>query len=154
MSLTQANTTLKNRLFILGLIILFCLIYFKLIYADFISWDDPEYILENKDVHFSNLKALATKFYIGNYHPLTMINYAIDWKLFGGNALGYHIENLIWHFINSILVFYVISKLMKDKSLALLITIVFTFHPIQIETIAWISERKNLLATLFHYCFT
>ncbi len=149
MSLTQANTTLKNRLFILGLIILFCLVYFKLIYADFISWDDPEYILENKDVHSNNLKALATKFYIGNYHPLTMINYAIDWKLFGGNALGYHIENLIWHFVNSILVFYVISKLVKDKGLALLITIVFTFHPIQIETIAWIAERKNLLATFF-----
>ncbi len=149
MNLTQANTSLKNSLFILGIIVLFCLVYFKLINADFISWDDPEYILENKDVHVGNYKALATKFYIGNYHPLTMINYAIDWKLFGGNALGYHIENLIWHFVNSILVFYVVVKLLKDKNLALLITIVFTFHPIQIETIAWIAERKNLLSTFF-----
>ena len=53
-----------------------------------------------------NLHALFTQFYVGNYHPITMLNYAIDWKIFGNNPTGYHIENILWHFINSILVYY------------------------------------------------
>lgn len=149
MNLTQSNTPLKNSLYVLGSLLVFCIVYFKLMSAGFVSWDDSDYLLENKDVHTFNLKALITNVYLGNFHPLTMLNYAFDWKLFGANPKGYHIENLIWHFANSILVFYFITSLLKEKSIALLITVVFAFHPLQIETIAWIAERKNLISTFF-----
>lgn len=149
MNLIQQNTILKNRLTILALILVFCLVYFKLIYASFVSWDDAEYITENKDVRNLNWNSLLTHFYIGNYHPLTMLNYTLDWKLFGQNPIGYHLENVLWHFLNSILVFYVACHFLKEKSTALLITIVFALHPIQVETIAWVAERKNLLSAFF-----
>lgn len=149
MKLTQTYILNKERLFGLGLLIVFCLVYFKLMHADFISWDDAEYVLENKDVHAFNLKALTTHFYVGNYHPLTMLNYALDWKLFKANPMGYHIENIAWHLLNSLLVYYTLKKVLKENSSALLISIVFAFHPAQLESIAWIAERKNLLSTFF-----
>ena len=149
MNLTQPNTPKKNSLYILGLILAFCLVYYKLIYAGFVSWDDAEYITDNKDARNVNWNSLLTHFYVGNYHPLTMLNYALDWKLFGQNPIGYHLENILWHFLNSILVFYVAYHFLKEKSTALLVTIVFAIHPIQVETIAWVAERKNLLSTFF-----
>jgi len=90
-NLTQPNTPKKNSLYILGLILAFCLVYYKLIYAGFVSWDDAEYITDNKDVRNLNWNSLLTHFYVGNYHPLTMLNYALDWKLFGQNPIGYHL---------------------------------------------------------------
>ena len=78
--------------------IAFPLIYINLFSANFISWDDTEYVLENQDVHLFNMKHFFSKSYIGNYHPITMISYAIDWKLFGKSAFGYHVENIVWHF--------------------------------------------------------
>ncbi len=134
---------------ILLLGIVFPLAYSHLFNADFISWDDREYVLENKDVQMFNVASFFTKFYVGNYHPLTMINYAIDWKLFGNSAFGYHIENILWHFINSLLVFVVCNKITKSQSAAFAISLVFAFHPMQLETIAWIAERKNVLYAFF-----
>ena len=149
MKLTQTHILKKESLYGLGLLLAFCLVYFKLMHADFMSWDDAEYVLENKDVHSFHLKALTTHFYAGNFHPLTMLSYALDWKVFQANTMGYHIENIGWHFLNSILVYYTLKKLLKEQSTALLISIVFAFHPLQVETVAWIAERKNLLSTFF-----
>ena len=143
MKLTQTHILKKESLYGLGLLLAFCLVYFKLMHADFMSWDDAEYVLENKDVHSFQLKALTTHFYAGNFHPLTMLSYALDWRLFQANPMGYHIENIGWHFINSLLVYYTLKKLLKEHSTALLISIVFAFHPLRVETVAWIAERNN-----------
>lgn len=135
---------------IVALIIALCAVVFsKLFTAGFLSWDDAEYVLENKDAHDFNVKALVSKFYVGNYHPITMLNYAIDWKLFGKQALGYHIENLIWHLINTYLVYLLAIKILKHKLSGLFVALIFCFHPVQLETIAWIAERKNLLYAFF-----
>ncbi|MFO0477791.1 MAG: hypothetical protein ACK50L_03295 [Bacteroidota bacterium] len=149
MTLKEPTNKLKFALFAFGFLVFFILVYFKLAYAEFVSWDDAEYILENKDVHDFNMNQLLSKFYVGNFHPITMLNYAIDWKMFDKTPMGYHVENVIWHLINSILVYYVMTALFKDELLSLFVTIVFAFHPIQIETIAWIAERKNLISTFF-----
>ncbi len=127
----------------------FPLVYFNLFSAKFISWDDADYILENKDVHTFNLRLLCTKFYVGNFHPLTMLNYGLDWKLFDKSSIGYHIENMLWHLLNVFLVFGISIKLTKNYFSAFIIALVFAFHPCQIETIAWVAERKNVLATFF-----
>ena len=129
--------------------ILFPLTFSHLINADFISWDDREYVLENRDVQTFNFGSFFTKFYVGNYHPFTMLNYAVDWKLFGNNASGYHIENIIWHFVNSLLAFIVCKKVTKSVIASFIISVIFAFHPMQIETVAWIAERKNLTYAFF-----
>jgi tetratricopeptide (TPR) repeat protein len=125
-------------------------VYLKLFSAGFISWDDAEYVLDNKDVHDFNLKALFTGFYVGNYHPLSMLSYAINWKLFGKEALGYHIENMVWHLLNAILVFVLCRRLFKNEMKAFLVAVVFAFHPTQVESMAWIAERKTLQ---YAFCF-
>ena len=127
----------------------FPLIYTNLFYANFISWDDTEYVLENQDVHLFNMKHFFSKSYIGNYHPITMISYAIDWKLFGKSAFGYHVENIVWHFANTILVFIICRKFLKNELKAVVVALIFALHPTQIETVAWIAERKNVMATFF-----
>lgn len=131
------------------IISLSALVFSKVLKAGFLSWDDADYVLDNRDVHEFNLKALFTKFYVGNYHPITMLNFAIDWALFGKQAFGYHLENLIWHLLNCYLVYVLISRFFKNQLSVLLVVLIFCFHPIQLETVAWIAERKNLLYTFF-----
>jgi tetratricopeptide (TPR) repeat protein len=146
----QKSPFKAKYLYLILLCLVFPLVYFKLFSAGFISWDDAEYVLDNKDVHDFNLKALFTKFYVGNYHPLSMLSYALNWKLFGKEALGYHIENMLWHLLNIILVFVLCKKLFKQDAKAFLVAVVFAFHPTQTESVAWIAERKTLQ---YAFCF-
>ncbi len=141
---------MASYLYIALICLLFPLVYIKLFSAGFISWDDAEYVLDNKDVHDFNIKAFFTKFYVGNYHPLSMLSYAVNWKLFGKDPLGYHVENIIWHLLNSILVFVLSKKLFKQDMKAFIIALIFAFHPAQIESLAWIAERKTLQ---YSFCF-
>lgn len=129
--------------------IAFPLVYLNLFSANFISWDDKEVLLTNIDVHEFNSKAFFTKHYVGNYAPITMIVFAIDWLLFKGSAFWQHSSNLILHFINVLLVFKLIELLLKDKYKAFLVCIIFCFHPTQIETIAWIAAKNNLIYASF-----
>ena len=129
--------------------IAFPLIYINLFSANFISWDDTEYVLENQDVHLFHINHFFSKSYIGNYHPITMISYAIDWKLYGKSAFSYHVENTVWHFANTILVFILCRKILKNELKAVVVALIFALHPTQIETVAWIAERKNVMATFF-----
>ena len=139
-----------SYLYIALICILFPLVFAKLFSAGFVSWDDAEYVLDNKDVHDFNLKALFTKFYVGNYHPLSMLSYAVNWKLFGKDPLGYHVENMVWHLLNTILVFVLSKKLFKHELKAFIVAVIFAFHPVQLESMAWIAERKTLQ---YAFCF-
>ncbi len=138
-----------NWLFLAIIGLVFPVVFYHLFSAGFIAWDDPEYVVNNKDVHQFAFKNFFTHFYIGNYHPLTMLSYAIDWKLFGKHAAGYHIENIVWHFLNTILVFYLGKKIQLKPLQAFVLACVFAFHPLQIESVAWVAERKNLLYAFF-----
>ncbi len=148
-SANSYNFSKQTLLYFVVLGILFPVIYFQLFSAGFISWDDGEVLLKNKDVHQFSLKAFFTNYYVGNYAPLTMISFAIDWALFHGNAIAHHSVNMALHFINGLLVFYISQQLLKNKWLSLLCTIIFYFHPLQIETIAWVSAKNNLLSANF-----
>jgi tetratricopeptide (TPR) repeat protein len=138
-----------NWLFLGVIGLIFPVVFYHLFSAGFIAWDDPEYVLNNKDVHQFSVKNFFTHFYIGNYHPLTMMSYALDWKLFGKQAAGYHIENILWHFFNTVLVFFLGKKLQLKSMQAFLLAVVFAFHPLQIESLAWVAERKNVLYAFF-----
>lgn len=150
MKLNSVNINSRpNWLFLAVIALVFPVIFYHLFSAGFIAWDDPGYVVNNKDVHQFAIKNFFTQFYIGNYHPLTMISYAIDWKLFGKQASGYHIENILWHFLNTVLVFYFGKKIQLKPLQAFLLAVIFAFHPLQIESVAWVAERKNLLYAFF-----
>ena len=150
MKTTDKNITSKpTLLYVLILSALVTLVYFKLFSANFISWDDGDVVLNNKDVHHFDIKAFFTNYYVGNYAPISMIGFAIDWLIFKGNAAGHHAMSLLFHVINGVLVYYLTNLILKDKLKALLCALIFCFHPLQVETVAWVSAKNNLVYSVF-----
>lgn len=125
------------------------LVYYKSLFFPYISWDDPEMIFKNKDVIRFKLSALFTDHYVGNYIPLTMLSHALAWALFKGNVFGHHLLNLSLHLFNGYLVYQLSIKLFKEKKIASLTVVLFLLHPLQIESVNWLSEFKTLGYTCF-----
>jgi len=133
----------------LAIVVLVPLVYAKLFSAGYISWDDKEVLLGNTAVHQFNIKALFSNYYVGNYAPVSMLSFAVDWLLFKGAAPGQHAMSLLFHILNSILVFRLASLLLRDSWKAFLVTVIFCFHPTQVETVAWVAAKNNLVYALF-----
>jgi len=143
----QKNPFLKYSL---GILFVLAIVYGRLLSFGFLnSWDDAEVLLNNQDVHTFNLKAFFTKQYVGNYAPLSMISFAIDWALFKGAAPGHHLINLVLHFVNCLLVFQLLRRLLKQDAPAFLLSLLFCIHPFQMETVGWIAAKNNLVAGVF-----
>ncbi len=154
MSLSIALSDKNKRLMFAGILAITIIAYSSCIKGDFIrGWDDGAYLFENDYLHAfntANLKHIFTQEEQGNYHPLTMLSYAVEYKLFGiDNPVPYHIDNLILHLLITSLVFYFIFLLTKNYFLSFAVMLLFGVHPIHVESVAWISERKDLLYTLF-----
>ncbi len=119
----------------------------------FVNWDDPNYILDNiyiKDLSWTGVKAMFTNYYAGNYHPLTALSNALEYKLFGLNPKPFHIVNLVIHLADTFLVFRLIKLLSSDIRIAVAVSLLFGIHPMHVESVAWISERKDVLYTFFY----
>ena len=115
-------------------------------------WDDMFYIVNNEDlreVSFKNFKTLISDYYLGNWHPLTMVTYYIEYSLVKDTAWIYHFDNTIIHIINSILVFKLVEKLSKNFLIGAITAILFAIHPLHVESVVWAAERKDVLYTLF-----
>ncbi len=125
----------------------------------FTNWDDPDYVTENPFItSFSgeNMKMMMTKDLASNYHPLTMLSLAANYKMSSFDETGnltagaFHWTNLLLHLINVVLVFWFIFLLNGGKmEWALLVAFFFGIHPMHVESVAWISERKDVLYALF-----
>ncbi|MEI6347436.1 MAG: glycosyltransferase family 39 protein [Bacteroidota bacterium] len=128
-------------------------LYFKTLKFDFLIWDDNIYIHENeriRNLNWENIKLMFSEFYFGNYHPLSTLTYAIEYKLVGESAYLYHINNIIFHLFNTLLVFVLIRKISPKNTIVAFITAAFfAIHPMHIESVAWVSERKDVLYTFF-----
>jgi tetratricopeptide (TPR) repeat protein len=147
---TDKNIAFKPTImYALVLSILIVAVYFKLFSANFISWDDGDVVLNNKHVHDFDIKAFFTNYYVGNYAPISMIGFAIDWLVFHGNAVGHHAMSLLFHIINGVLVYKLAELILKDNLKALLCAVIFCFHPLQVETVAWVSAKNNLVYSVF-----
>lgn len=134
------------------IILLTCIAYYPSIHGGFV-WDDEGYILKNhlvKQMSLQGLKQAFTRFSLGNYHPLVILSYSWEYFFFGLNPLPYHVINIILHLINCILVFVFLLSLTKSVPVAFIVGLLFGIHPLHVESVAWISERKDLLFTLFY----
>jgi tetratricopeptide (TPR) repeat protein len=113
------------------------------------NWDDIDYILVNSDVQTFDLKGIFTENVLGNYHPLTMLTFAMEWNWIGTTPKVFHGTNLILHLLNTLLVFWLIFLLSGRMIVATITAVFFGIHPMHVESIAWVSERKDLLYTVF-----
>ncbi len=151
----QGKKNDKNLMwYALGVILLTTLVvYFKAIRFDLLIWDDNLYINENehiKGLGWENIKLFFTSFYAGNYQPLTILMYTIEYKLVGLGPKLYHFNNILLHLFNTVLVFVLAKKLAPKNSYVALITAAFfAIHPMHIESVAWVAERKDVLYTFF-----
>ncbi len=136
-------------------IILFLIwfIYRSAIINGFLNWDDDFYITQNPDITILGMKEIIhffSSFFMGNYHPLTMTSFMFEYSLFKSNPSGYHTVSVILHLINTLLVFLFIFKFCSNKLFpAVVISLFFGLHPMHVESVVWISERKDLLYTFF-----
>lgn len=137
-------------LFAASILIVSSLVFQKLFDAGFVSWDDALVLLKNKDVHAFNIEAFFTKQYVGNYAPVTMTSFALDWALFQGSAFYQHSVNLLLHYANGLLIILLLKRLFPFSAWRpYLVGLIFLFHPLQVETVGWISAKNNPLYTLF-----
>lgn len=122
------------------------------VWFDFVNWDDPAYVLNNDLIRSwapENLAGVATKTVTRNYAPLTILSLLIDHTIWGMNPCGYHATNVLLHVMNGILVFLLLRQLTGSLFIAWMTAALFLVHPVQIETVAWISSRKGLLSATF-----
>ncbi len=142
-------------------VVIFCLLlavatlafYNPLIRNQFIDFDDQAYILKNthiqNGVNWDTAKWSFTTFYYGNWHPLTWLSHALDRQLFGLNPIGHHYVSLLLHAMNAMLLFLLLQRATGFKWSSLVVAALFALHPINVESVAWAAERKNVLSTLF-----
>jgi tetratricopeptide (TPR) repeat protein len=126
--------------------------YIKVFNFDFISWDDTAYTIANKavtSISFGHIKEWFTQFYIGNYHPLTMVSYALDYAIGGNQPTIFHTTNVLLHALNAVLLWRLVLLLSGDALVALFTAILWALHPASVEAAAWIAERKTLLSGTF-----
>ena len=116
------------------------------------SWDDYAYVLKNPDARgFSadHLRAAFSTFYVGNYAPLHIISYMLDYTLWGLNPAGYLGANIALHALNGLLFYSLVARLGVSARLAFFSVFIFLLHPVQVESVIWIAQRKNVLAMFF-----
>ncbi len=147
------NST-KNQKIILYLVLLFTFLTFSpSFFNDFTNWDDNEYIVKNnyiKTLNFDGLKVLSSKNFMGNYHPLTMFSLALDYQISGKLTWMFHFSNLLFHILSTYMVFIVVFRLYKNFFVAIVATALWGMHPLHVESVVWMSERKDVLYVFFY----
>jgi len=118
----------------------------------FVNWDDDRYVTGNpavRELSWANVRWAFTTLHESNWHPLTWISHMIDGALFGSNAAGHHAASIALHAANAVLLFLVLRGMTGCLAPSALVAALFALHPQNVESVAWISERKNVLSTLF-----
>ena len=143
----------STRLGIIAILAMACAVFIPSVEYQFTNWDDDIHVTNNPAVHQLSLDSLAgllrpTEKYM--YHPLTMATFALDWKLGNGSPFPFHATNVLLHLANILLLFVFLRKVIRSDAEVLFLTAVFAVHPLQVESVAWISARKELLYAFFY----
>ena len=132
-------------------IILTFIAFIPVFNAGFVNWDDTDYVTTNRTIQsLNNFSEIVTTPVQGNYHPLTMLTLAFNYAWSEMDATSYHAVNLLLHMLNVILVFFFILRLTGKKQwIAFVTALLFAIHPLHVESVAWVAERKDVLYSFF-----
>ena len=128
------------------------LVYLPALRGEFINLDDPAYVTLNphiRDLSWTMISWAFTSFEAGNWHPLTWVSLAFDYQLYGLQPYGYHLTSVALHVVNALLVFLVLHRLTGARWRSATVAAVFGLHPLRVESVAWVAERKDVLCALF-----
>ncbi len=127
-------------------------VYLRVISNGFVNYDDNKYITENPYTQSGlNLNSIKWAFEgkLDYWNPLTLLSHTLDCQLFGLNPAGHHMVNLLFHIINVLLLFGTLRMMTGAVWQSAFVAVIFAIHPLNVESVAWISERKNVLSTMF-----
>ena len=137
----------------LMLALLTACVYGRVLQYPFTNYDDRGYITENFRIQagltWQTVAWSFTSIEQANWHPVTWISHALDWELYGGNAGGHHATSLALHILNVWLLYYLLKKSTRAVGRSFIVAGVFALHPFNVQSVAWVAERKNVLSTLF-----
>jgi tetratricopeptide (TPR) repeat protein len=120
---------------------------------DFVNFDDGDYVYNNplvlQGVSVDGIRTASTALISAHWHPLTLLSYMLDAQVFGVEPWGFHLSNILLHALNGALLFLVLRMMTGERLLSAAVALLFTAHPLQVEPVAWISSRKDLLSAFF-----
>lgn len=149
MTLRQPNQLIISVL----LIVLTLTVFWQVLDHDYILYDDPGYVFQNPHMQhgltMESLRWAFTATYEANWHPLTWLSHMLDYDLYGPDPAGHHATNLMFHVANVLLLFWVLSQMTGYVLRSAFVAALFAIHPLHVESVAWIAERKDVLSTFF-----
>jgi tetratricopeptide (TPR) repeat protein len=135
------------------LIILTLGVYWPVQNYEFVNYDDNLYITDNyltqSGLTYQGIIKTFKDTHIGHWHPLTLLSHMLDWQLYRGNSGGHHWTSVIIHIFNTVLLFFLFRNLTGAIWRSAFVATLFAIHPINVESVAWVAERKNVLSTFF-----
>ena len=146
---------IETRTWVLSLLLAVATLalYYPVHHHPFVNYDDSVYVTENPHVQsgldWDTVKWAFTTYDAGNWHPLTWLSHTLDCQLFELHPAGHHDVNLLLHGLNVLLLFWVLQKATGFAGRSFMVAALFALHPINVQTVAWVAERKNLLSMLF-----
>jgi Tfp pilus assembly protein PilF len=136
------------------ILILTAVIYSRSLKNGFVNWDDDKIVVGNSEIRAlspQNIGAFFSKSYLNMYEPLVMISYAVDYQINGLDPAVYHLINVLFHLSNVVLVFFLVFKLCGRRETALIVACLFGIHPMHVESVAWVTERKDVMYAFFYF---
>ena len=147
---------MKNKTHNLSLMLLVLIpigLYLQATQFDFVDFDDFQYVTLNENVtsgiSLNNIAWAFRSLYASNWHPLTWISHMLDVQVFGMNPAGHHLTNILLHTANTLLLFLVLKRMTGAHWQSMAVAVFFAIHPLHVESVAFVAERKDVLSTLF-----
>jgi len=143
----------REAITILALVVLTFIVYGSATQNGLLNWDDNFYITDSpylKDLSWEGVKGIFSAYLVGNYHPITLLSYAIEYEVAGKiDPSLMHLTNVVFHVLNTVLVFLLGRQLLQHHWGGVVVALIFALHPMHVESVAWIAERKDVLYTFF-----
>ncbi|UCD66733.1 MAG: tetratricopeptide repeat protein, partial [Deltaproteobacteria bacterium] len=158
MNKSWLTSNIENNVINLVLLCIFLtfftsVLYWQVLSFDFIDYDDAKYVRDNFQIHSGitaeSLSWAFTTFHAGFWQPLVWLSFMLDIEIFGLGPAGFHATNLIIHIINTLLLFLFLQNATRAIWKSWFVALFFALHPLHIESVAWIAERKDVLSTFF-----
>ncbi len=134
------------------------LVYGQVINHDFVVWDDPLYVTANDRIQqgfdWESIRWAFTTNHGATWIPLTWLSLMLDYRMHGLSPGGYHLTNLCWHLLNALLLFHILRTMTRALWPSFLAAILFAVHPLNVESVAWVTERKDVLSAFFWFATT
>src|SRR3954463_4188106 len=138
---------------LIALVVLNLFVYWGVQRFDFVNWDDSTYLTENANVQAglsaSNVWWALTTSHSPYWHPLTWLSHMLDVTLYGMDPGPHHVTNVIIHIASTLLLFLLLRRMTRDTGPSAFVAAMFAVHPLHVESVAWLAERKDVLSTLF-----